>query len=144
MINKHKSKKIKENSNTVRHLNNGTDHRHSKSRCDQSSPARRTIKPSFSGIWNRQHLMVKPHQAHSHAKYANIGKGWYFRFNDDNKMRYKYILSITRWYTGNKITVAQNPVYDTTFLTHARVPIFSLHDLKCGITSESFTTAFRP
>ena len=42
MINKHKSNKIKENSNTVRHLNNGTDHRHSKSRCDQSSPARRT------------------------------------------------------------------------------------------------------
>ena len=34
--------KIKENSYTVRHLNNGTDHRHSKSCCDQSSPARRT------------------------------------------------------------------------------------------------------
>ena len=43
MINKHKSNKIKENSNTVRHLNNGTDHRHSKSCCDQSSPARRTM-----------------------------------------------------------------------------------------------------
>ena len=43
VINKHKSNKIKENSNTVRHLNNGTDHRHSKSCCDQSSPARRTI-----------------------------------------------------------------------------------------------------
>ena len=42
MINKHKSNKIKENSNTVRHLNNGTDRRHSKSSCDQSSPARRT------------------------------------------------------------------------------------------------------
>ena len=48
MINKHKSNKIKENSNTVRHLNNGTDHRHSKSCCDQSSPARRTTKqPQF-------------------------------------------------------------------------------------------------
>ena len=44
MINKHKSNKIKENSNTVRHLNNGTDHRHLKSCCDQSSPARRTIR----------------------------------------------------------------------------------------------------
>ena len=43
-VNKHKSNKIKENSNTVRHLNNGTDHRHSKSCCDQSSPARRTNK----------------------------------------------------------------------------------------------------
>ena len=43
VINKHKSNKIKENSNTVRHLNNGTDRRHSKSCCDQSSAARRTI-----------------------------------------------------------------------------------------------------
>ena len=47
VINKHKSNKITENSNTVRHLNNGTDHRHSKSCCDQSSPARRTIMLSF-------------------------------------------------------------------------------------------------
>ena len=47
MINKHKSNKIKENSNTVRHWNNGTDHRHSKSCCDKSSPARRTITPPF-------------------------------------------------------------------------------------------------
>ena len=48
MINKHKSNKIKETSNTVRHLNNRTDHRHSKSRCDQSSPARRTIKHQWT------------------------------------------------------------------------------------------------
>ena len=51
MINKHKSNKIKENSNTVRHLNNGTDHRHSKSCCDQSSPVRRTIKLRITCIW---------------------------------------------------------------------------------------------
>ena len=51
MINKHKSNKIKENSNTVRHWNNGTDHRHSKSCCDKSSPARRTMKSVLS-IWN--------------------------------------------------------------------------------------------
>ena len=31
----------------MRHLNNGTDHRHSKSCCDQSSPARRTITVVF-------------------------------------------------------------------------------------------------
>ena len=47
VINKHKSNKIKENSNTVRHLNNGTDRRHSKSCCDQSSPARRTMKSHY-------------------------------------------------------------------------------------------------
>ena len=28
-------------------------------------------------------------------KYDNNGKGGYFRFDDDNKMDYKYILSIT-------------------------------------------------
>ena len=35
----------------MRHLNNGTDHRHSKSRCDQSSPARRTKKLDFYQIY---------------------------------------------------------------------------------------------
>ena len=60
MINKHKSNKIKENSNTVRHLNNGTDHRHSKSCCDQSSPARRTIIPFFFyflTLWGQHHIL---------------------------------------------------------------------------------------
>ena len=28
-------------------------------------------------------------------KYGNNGKGRYIRFDDDNKMSYKYILSIT-------------------------------------------------
>ena len=51
MINKHKSNKIKENSNTVRHWNNGTDHRHSKSCCDKSSPARRTTRRDASSLW---------------------------------------------------------------------------------------------
>ena len=41
-MNKHKSNKIKENSYYSEALDNGTDHNHSKSCCDQSSPARRT------------------------------------------------------------------------------------------------------
>ena len=56
MINKHKSNKIKENTNTMRHLNNGTDHRHSKSCCDQSSPARRTMtvrSHDLHNLWSR-------------------------------------------------------------------------------------------
>ena len=36
-------------------------------------------------------MMVQPPQAHNHEKYDNNGKGWYFRFDDDNKMIYKYI-----------------------------------------------------
>ena len=44
VMNKHKSNKIKENSQYSEALDNGTDHNHSKSCCDQSSPARRTIK----------------------------------------------------------------------------------------------------
>ena len=57
VINKHKSNKIKENSNTVRLLNNGTDHRHSKSCCDQSSPARRTMTP-YVAPRTHNHRMV--------------------------------------------------------------------------------------
>ena len=36
----------------MRHLNNGTDHRHSKSCCDQSSPARRTMIFNSCGRWS--------------------------------------------------------------------------------------------
>ena len=39
--------------------------------------------------------MVQPPQAHNHGKYDSNGKNWYFRFDDDNKMSNKYILSIT-------------------------------------------------
>ena len=61
MINKHKSNKIKENSNTMRHLNNGTDHRHSKSCCDQSSPTRRTMTShgTLYRIWRPYWMAVK-------------------------------------------------------------------------------------
>ena len=81
MINKHKSNKIKENSNTVRHWNNGTDHRHSKSCCDQSSPARRTMN-LWSVLWRKglveymsliRQMTLRPSDAiwhrHSHAKW---------------------------------------------------------------------------
>ena len=39
--------------------------------------------------------MVQLHEARHHGKYNNNGKGWSFRFDDDNTMSYKYILSIT-------------------------------------------------
>ena len=39
-------------------------------------------------------MMLQPSQSHSHLKYNINGKGWYFRFDDDNKMRYKDIFSI--------------------------------------------------
>ena len=41
-------------------------------------------------------MMVQPPQANYHRKeYDNSRKGWYFPFDDDNKMSYKYILSTT-------------------------------------------------
>ena len=40
-------------------------------------------------------MMVQPPEAHNKEKYDNNGKDWYFRFDYDNKIRYKYILSIT-------------------------------------------------
>ena len=42
-------------------------------------------------VWNRQHILGQAPQAHNHGKYNNIGKVWYFRFDDDNNMSYKYI-----------------------------------------------------
>ena len=75
MINKHKSNKIKENSNTVRHLNNGTDHRHSKSRCDQSSPARRTITPFSECVMIVCYYSWQTH-IHIDNLYSNVWNIW--------------------------------------------------------------------
>ena len=41
-------------------------------------------------IWEYNHLRHTTTE-----KYDDNGKGGYFRFDDDNKMGYKYILSIT-------------------------------------------------
>ena len=50
----------------------------------------RRQKTAFRGyMWNRQHMMVPTPQAHNYGKYDNR-KGWYFRFDDDNKMSYHY------------------------------------------------------
>ena len=40
-------------------------------------------------------MMWQTSQAHNHGKYENNGKGGYFRFDNDNNMGYRYILSIT-------------------------------------------------
>ena len=46
-------------------------------------------------IWNNwQYMMVQPPQTHNHGKYDN-GKGQYLRFDDNNEMSDKYILSTT-------------------------------------------------
>ena len=34
-------------------------------------------------------MMVQPPQAHNNGKY---GKGWYFRFENDNSMGYEHII----------------------------------------------------
>ena len=45
-------------------------------------------------------MKVQPTQAHKHGKYDNNGKVLYFRFDDENKMNYKYILTITKTLMG--------------------------------------------
>ena len=40
-------------------------------------------------------MMVHLLQAHKHGKYANNGKDWYFQIDDDDKVSYEYIPSIT-------------------------------------------------
>ena len=43
------------------------------------------------------------------GKYDNNGKGEYFRFDDDNNMSYRYILSVTYTEMGQLSTY--NPIY---------------------------------
>ena len=45
--------------------------------------------------------MVQPPQANNHGKNDNNGKGWWFRFDADNMMSYKYIFSIIETLMGN-------------------------------------------
>ena len=53
-------------------------------------------------IWNRQHMMAQPLQAHRHGKYDSNGKGWYLRFDDDNRMRDKYMICYKLHYLISK------------------------------------------
>ena len=46
-------------------------------------------------------------------EYDNNGKGWYFRFNDDNNMSYKWILSITWTEMGQLNTYCDTPQSNT-------------------------------
>ena len=55
-------------------------------------------------IWYNKHLKHTTTE-----KYDNNGKGWYLRFDDDNNMSYKYILSIT-WPEMCQLNT-YNPIY---------------------------------
>ena len=55
-------------------------------------------------IWCNKHLRHTPTE-----KYDNNGKGGYFRFDDDNNMSYRYILSIT--YTDIGQLNTYKPIY---------------------------------
>ena len=55
-------------------------------------------------IWCNKHLRHTTTE-----KYDNNGKGGYFRFDDDNNMSYRYILSIT--YTEMGQLNKYNPIY---------------------------------
>ena len=55
-------------------------------------------------------ISCKKHLRHTTTeKYDNSGKGGYFRFDDDNNMSYRYILSIT--YTEMDQLNTYNPIF---------------------------------
>ena len=54
-------------------------------------------------------MMQQTSQTHDHGKNDNYGKSWYFRFDDDNNMSYKYILSITWIEMGQLNTYPYEP-----------------------------------
>ena len=49
--------------------------------------------------------VLKTSQAHNHGKYDDNGEGGYFRFDDDNNMSFKYILSVTHTEMGQLNTL---------------------------------------
>ena len=53
--------------------------------------------------------MWQTSKTHNHGNYDNNGKGGYFRFDDDNNMSYRYILSIT--YNEMGQLNSYNPIY---------------------------------
>ena len=53
-------------------------------------PVSRNVYAISSGIWYNKHLRHTTTE-----KYDNNGRGGHFRFDDDNNMSYRYILSIT-------------------------------------------------
>ena len=55
-------------------------------------------------IWCNKHLRHTTTE-----KYDNNGKGGYFRYDDDNNMSYRYILSIS--YTEMCQSNPYNPIY---------------------------------
>ena len=68
----------------MRHLNNGTDHRHSKSCCDQSSPARRTISHDPMVVVVCLHITL-----HYYRRYAELSESI-----GTSEMLDRYILSL--------------------------------------------------
>ena len=64
----------------------------------------RNIYAISDRIWCNKHLRHTTTE-----KYDNNGKGWYFRFDDDYNMSYRYILSITYTEMGQLNTY--NPIY---------------------------------
>ena len=64
----------------------------------------RNVFAMSNRIWYDKHLRHTTTE-----KYDNNGKGGYFRFDDDNNMSYRYILSITYTEMGQLNTY--NPIY---------------------------------
>ena len=56
-------------------------------------------------------MMLQSPQTHNTEQYMydNDGKDWYFLFDDDKNMGYKYILSITYTWMGRLNT--RDPIY---------------------------------
>ena len=60
------------------------------------SNERNKTQQSWDYIYETDSIWWYNHLRHTTAeKYDNNGKGWYFQFDDDNKMSYEYILSMT-------------------------------------------------
>ena len=83
-------------------------------------------------------MTVQPPQAHSHEKYEN---NWYFRFENDNTMSYKYILSITWTWSASLTDTAPHIVKKIKKVAERTDYILGI--LSTEYTQQAFTHAYR-
>ena len=125
----------------MRHLNNGTDQRHSKSCCDQSSPARRTITLASSvryiSVWGRHIDISKWSQypmciQHS-PKHFNLARAFLKDVHSHPALIIRKVRVRYHFYSNGNISVSFETfsIKTESSLVHVSViiPFYSTHNM---------------
>ena len=86
--------------------------------------------------------MVLLLQVHNHGKIWKNGKGWYFQFDDDNEISYKYILSITETWMASLIYTIPHIAKKIKKITEITNTILDMLSTEYRPTQQAFTHAY--